>query len=187
MRLWQVKTLSLKGKGFKGPLKGAEMSLQRRRGINSKYEVIRCGSIQFGLLARLGPNPKPRLLARLGPNPKLGLLARLGPNPKLEFLARLGPNPKLGLLARLGPNPKPANVFRGETVTKLISTLNISHPKISLHPLKRSLSFTSLINANRCGNYWCRSLRRIDALIRHLVTGITKQKGSPNSASNEST
>ena len=168
-----MKALSLKGKGFKGSLKGAEIVVHRRwakcrnakvfRGEtvskvaqpappqpNSEVEILDGPNSKLELLARLGPNPKLELLARLGPNPKLELLARLGLNPKLELLARLGLNPKLELLARLGPNPKLELLARlGPTFLSAVSRLNIRYPKFSLHPLKVALCRTLLINARR--------------------------------------
>ena len=56
MRLWQVKTLSIKGKGFKGPLKGAEMALHRMRVRNGDYGVVRGETVTD--VARTEP-PKP--------------------------------------------------------------------------------------------------------------------------------
>jgi len=41
----QVKTLCLKGKGFKRPLKGAEIVVHRRWVRNSRYEVFRGESL----------------------------------------------------------------------------------------------------------------------------------------------
>ena len=190
MRLWQVKTLSIKGKGFKGPLKGAEMALHRWWVRKGEYGVVRGGTAQveffarpepnskLKFLSRPGTNPKLKFLSRTGTNSKLELLSRTGTNPKPKFLSRLGTNPKPELLAPTGPNSKPPKVFRGETVVAMTSALNICHPKLPLHSLKFPLCPT-LFCISFSDNRRCWPLSSVDALVCYLVTGITKDKGSP--------
>ena len=133
----QVKALSLKGKGFKGPLKGAEIVVHRGWAKCRNAKVFR-GETVSKVAQPAPPQPNSEVEILDGPNSKLELLARLGPNPKLELLARLGPNSKLELLARLGP-----------TFLSAASRLNIRYPKFRLHPLKVALCRTLLINARR--------------------------------------
>ena len=107
----QVKALSLKGKGFKGPLKGAEIVVHRRWVKRSEAEVFQVETANSPpKVFRVGTANSPLKVFRVGTA-----------NSPLKVF-------------RVGT----AQVFRGEPV-EACRALNIRHPKLSLHPLKVAL------------------------------------------------
>ncbi len=199
MRLWQVKTLSLKGKEFKGPLKGAEMALHRRRVRNSKYKVFRVGTVTKPFkvfrgepvtepfkVFQVGTVTEPFKVFQVGTVTELFKVFRVGTITEPFKAFRVGTVTEPFKVFRVGTVAKPPKVVRGEPVNALTLGLNICHPKLFLHPLKIPLCRTFL-SISFGSDRRCWSLSSVDTLACYLVTGITKDKGSANGASNQRT